>query len=188
MEVEQPGKVIRLHLDSYIQEVLAEHKAYIKKALRTKEVPMYPALVLTNEDCSITPDPRKQKYYRSCASSSCTRPRRYPRPKSTTRRRRRRRFCTSVISSKALLRPAFPDSGVRGQHRVHRVGKQRHWWSRAREAHRHPEALRSCGDPEWSYEADPRRYLPATGGHLDQAASWQACVAGILGNKIVTTT
>ncbi len=36
MEVEQPGKVIRLHLDSYIQEVLTEYKAFIKKALRLK--------------------------------------------------------------------------------------------------------------------------------------------------------
>ena len=65
MEVEQPGKVIRLHLDSYIQEVLTEYKDYIKKALRPKKVPMSPGLVLNNEDCPITPDPRKQKYYRS---------------------------------------------------------------------------------------------------------------------------
>ena len=65
MEVEQPGKVIRLHLDSYIQEVLTEYKAYIKKALRLKKVPMSPGIVLNNEDCPITPDPRKQKYYRS---------------------------------------------------------------------------------------------------------------------------
>ena len=65
MEVEQPGKVIKLHLDSYVQEVLAEYKAYIKKALRPKRVPMTPGIVLTNEDCPILPDPRKQKYYRS---------------------------------------------------------------------------------------------------------------------------
>ena len=49
MEVEQPGEVIRLHLDSYIQEVLTEYKQYIKKALRPKKVPMSPGLVLTNE-------------------------------------------------------------------------------------------------------------------------------------------
>jgi hypothetical protein len=36
MEVEQPGKMIRRHLDSYIQDVLTEYKAYIKKALRAK--------------------------------------------------------------------------------------------------------------------------------------------------------
>ncbi len=64
MEVEQPGKVIKLHLDSYVQEVLAEYKAYIKKALRLKRVPMTPGIVLTNEDCPILPDPSKQKYYR----------------------------------------------------------------------------------------------------------------------------
>jgi hypothetical protein len=57
--------VIMLHLDSYIQEVLTEYKAYIKKALRPKRVPMSPGIVLNNEDCPVTPDPRKQKYYRS---------------------------------------------------------------------------------------------------------------------------
>jgi hypothetical protein len=65
MEVEQPGKVIKLHLDSYIQEVLTEYKEYIKKSLRPKRVPMSPGLVLDNEDCPVTPDPRKQKHYRS---------------------------------------------------------------------------------------------------------------------------
>jgi hypothetical protein len=65
MEVEQPGQVIKLHLDSYIQEVLNEYKEYIKKSLRPKRVPMSPGLVLNNEDCPVVPDPRKQKYYRS---------------------------------------------------------------------------------------------------------------------------
>ena len=62
MEVEQPGKLIKLHLesDSYIQEVLKDYKEYIKKSLR---VPMSPGLVLDNEDCQDLPDPRKQKYY-----------------------------------------------------------------------------------------------------------------------------
>ncbi len=62
MEVEPPGKVIKLHLDSYIQEVLAEYKEYIKKSLRPKRVPMSPGLVLDNEDCPVTPDPLKQKH------------------------------------------------------------------------------------------------------------------------------
>ena len=65
MEVEQSGGVIKLHLDSYIQDVLIEYKDYIKKALRPKRVPMSPGLVLINEDCPILPDARKQKYYRS---------------------------------------------------------------------------------------------------------------------------
>ena len=62
MEVEQSGRVIKLHLDNYIQEVLSEYKDYIKKALRPKRVPMSPGLVLNNEDCPILPDARKQKY------------------------------------------------------------------------------------------------------------------------------
>ena len=49
MEVEQPGKVIKLHLDSYIQEVLKDYKEYIKKSLRPKRVPISPGLVLDNE-------------------------------------------------------------------------------------------------------------------------------------------
>jgi hypothetical protein len=65
MEVEQLGKVIRLHLDSYIQDVLAEYKAFIKRALRPRKVLMSPELVITNEDCPITLDPRKQKDCRS---------------------------------------------------------------------------------------------------------------------------
>ena len=32
MEAKQPGKVIKLHLDSYIQEVLKDYKEYIKKS------------------------------------------------------------------------------------------------------------------------------------------------------------
>ena len=42
MEVEQPRKVIKLHLDSYIQEVLTGYKVYIKKSLRPKRVLMSP--------------------------------------------------------------------------------------------------------------------------------------------------
>ena len=57
MEVEQPGEVIRLQLDTYNKEVLTEYKHYIKKALPPKKVPMSPGLVLNNEDCPITPDP-----------------------------------------------------------------------------------------------------------------------------------
>jgi hypothetical protein len=46
MEVEQPGKVIKLHLDSYIQEVLKDYKEYIKKSLRPKRVLTSPGLVI----------------------------------------------------------------------------------------------------------------------------------------------
>jgi hypothetical protein len=42
MEAEQSGKTIKLHLDCYIQQVLAavECKIYIKKMLRPKNVPI----------------------------------------------------------------------------------------------------------------------------------------------------
>ena len=55
MEVEQPGKVIKLHLDSYIQEVLKDYKEYIKKSLRPKRVLMSPGLVLDKTDCPHLP-------------------------------------------------------------------------------------------------------------------------------------
>ena len=55
MEVEQPGKVIKLHLDSYIQEVLKDYKEYIKESLRPKRVLMSPGLVLDNTDCPDLP-------------------------------------------------------------------------------------------------------------------------------------
>jgi hypothetical protein len=57
--------VIKLHLNSYVQEVLAEYKAYIKKALLQKRVSMIPGIVLTNKDAPILPDQHKQKYHQS---------------------------------------------------------------------------------------------------------------------------
>jgi hypothetical protein len=65
MEVEQSGKTIKLHLDCYIQQVLAEYKAYIKEMLRPKKVPISPGVILNPEDVPELPDQRKQKYYRS---------------------------------------------------------------------------------------------------------------------------
>ncbi len=58
-------KMIRLHLDTYIQKVLAEYKEYIQKALRPNRVPMSPGVVLNNEDCPVVPDPHKQRHNRS---------------------------------------------------------------------------------------------------------------------------
>ena len=40
---------VKLHLDSYNQEVLKDYKEYIKKSLRPKRVPMSPGLVLDND-------------------------------------------------------------------------------------------------------------------------------------------
>ncbi len=67
MEIEQQGKVIRMHLDTYAPEVLAEYREYIKKAHRhdrPKRLPtrMNPGIVLNNEDCPTVPD---QPYCRS---------------------------------------------------------------------------------------------------------------------------
>ncbi len=65
MDVKQPSKLIKLHLDTYIQEVLTEYKEYIKKPLRPKRVLMSPGLVLDHEECPVTSDPRKQRHCRS---------------------------------------------------------------------------------------------------------------------------
>ncbi len=64
-EVEQSGKTIKLNLDCYIQQVLAEYKAYIKKMLRVKKVPISPGVILNPVDVPELPDQRKQKCYRS---------------------------------------------------------------------------------------------------------------------------
>ncbi len=45
MEVEQDNKTIKLHLDRYVQETLAECKDYIKKSLAPKCVPISPGVI-----------------------------------------------------------------------------------------------------------------------------------------------
>ncbi len=67
MEVKQPGKVIKLDLNSYVQEVLIEHKPLrliSRKALHLKRVLMTPGVVIINQDSPIVPD-HKQKNYPS---------------------------------------------------------------------------------------------------------------------------
>ena len=63
MEVEQENGEIRLHLDTYVQEMLAEYQAYIKKDVKPKKVPMQPGVLLTNDDCPEVPDPLEQRMY-----------------------------------------------------------------------------------------------------------------------------
>jgi hypothetical protein len=58
MEVEQSGKTIKLHLDCYIQQVLAEYKIHIKKMLRLKKVPMSPGGIFKPDDVPELPDQR----------------------------------------------------------------------------------------------------------------------------------
>ena len=65
MAVEQKNKSIKIHLDNYIKDVLTEYSAYIKKSLRPKKVPISPGVVFKAEDIPDSPDPRKQKQYRS---------------------------------------------------------------------------------------------------------------------------
>ncbi len=48
MEVQQTKSSIKLHLDHYIQETLDGYKAYIKKSLRPKKVPISSGIILSN--------------------------------------------------------------------------------------------------------------------------------------------
>ena len=50
---------------THIQEMLDEYKAFFKRDIKPKQVPMQPGVILTNDDCPETPDPREQKMYRS---------------------------------------------------------------------------------------------------------------------------
>jgi hypothetical protein len=65
MAVEQKGKAIKIHLDNYIKDVLADYSSYIKKSLRPKKVPISPGVVFKADDIPECPDPRRQKHYRS---------------------------------------------------------------------------------------------------------------------------
>ncbi len=65
MEVEQDKSSISLQLDNYIHDTLSEYKAAIKKFVKPKQEPMQPGIVLEHDLCPETPDPRKQKVYRS---------------------------------------------------------------------------------------------------------------------------
>ena len=65
MEVEQEDGCIKLHLDTYVKEMIEEYKNHIKRDLKPKQTPMQPGVVLTKDDCPETPDPKEQKFYRS---------------------------------------------------------------------------------------------------------------------------
>jgi hypothetical protein len=59
-EVEQPGKVIKLHLTATFRQVLNEYKTRIMKALRPKRAPMSLGLLLNYEDCPVVTDPQME--------------------------------------------------------------------------------------------------------------------------------
>ncbi len=65
LEVEQLDSCIKLHLDTYIQELIAEHQLIRPEFFKPKTAPMSPGLVLelNDHDCPETPDPVLQKQY-----------------------------------------------------------------------------------------------------------------------------
>ena len=50
MVVEQSGKSIKIHLDNYVKDVVAEYAAFIKKALRPKKVLITPGSAFKDKD------------------------------------------------------------------------------------------------------------------------------------------
>ncbi len=58
LEVEQNKGQIWLHLDTYVNEMLEDYKAYIKRDLKPKKIPMQPGVVLTKD---YAPEPQLQK-------------------------------------------------------------------------------------------------------------------------------
>ena len=65
MEIEDSNGNLMIHLDTYIQETLAEYKTTVSKFLKPKQVPMQPENKLEIEDCPKIPDLVRQKMYRS---------------------------------------------------------------------------------------------------------------------------
>jgi hypothetical protein len=45
--------------------MLEDYKAYIKRDLKPKQIPMQPGVVLTKDYAQETPDPKEQKIYRA---------------------------------------------------------------------------------------------------------------------------
>ena len=68
MDIEHNKKNLTIHLDTYIQETLAEYKATVTKFLKPKQVQMQPGITLELGDCPESSDPVKQKIFRSFAA------------------------------------------------------------------------------------------------------------------------
>ncbi len=58
---------IKLHLDTYIQELIAEYQLIRPKFLKQKKVPKSPGLVLDTNDCPETLNPVVHEYRNSIA-------------------------------------------------------------------------------------------------------------------------
>ena len=65
MEIEHNKENLAIHLDTYIQETLAEYKAAVTKFLKPKQVPIQPGIMLELEVCPESPDQVRQNLYRS---------------------------------------------------------------------------------------------------------------------------
>jgi hypothetical protein len=63
LEVEQDKGHIRLHLNTYVNEILEDYKAYIKRDLKPKKIPMQPGV--NKGLCARNPRSKEQKIYRS---------------------------------------------------------------------------------------------------------------------------
>jgi hypothetical protein len=64
-EASEADKCIKIHLDNYVKEVIAEYSGYIKKSLRPKKVQISPGIAFKAKDIPQLPYPTKRKYYRS---------------------------------------------------------------------------------------------------------------------------
>jgi hypothetical protein len=63
-ELEQLDGCMKIRLDTYIHELIAEYQLMQPKFLKQKKVPMSPGLVQETCDCPDTPGPLLQKQYR----------------------------------------------------------------------------------------------------------------------------
>jgi hypothetical protein len=62
MQVEQTARSIKIHLNHYIKEVLAGYAEYIRNAIRPKNVPIAPSVILKPKDTPELLDPSRQKF------------------------------------------------------------------------------------------------------------------------------
>ncbi len=65
MEIKHNKLDLTIHLETYIQETLAEYKVAVTKFLKPKQVSMQPGIMLELEDCPESPYSVKQKVNRS---------------------------------------------------------------------------------------------------------------------------
>ena len=62
LEIEQDDDEIRIHMNSYLQEILAEYSKVVHKAIRPKKLSCAPNHILQKEDCLEVPYPMASHY------------------------------------------------------------------------------------------------------------------------------